>query len=282
MYLIRRNKVILITIFLFIVCESSKKKSPAKQTKNNKPSKSSLKTSRKAQKIKSPISSGHKSPNHSLIRKKQLINQKKHNKRTLQQMAHHSTKRYFKPGEEADKEAKGPISYFIHPGYYNRFHDNEAFNRWFIDLWKAGRFTQDYDYSLIDTNHFIGKAETVGTEISDSEAVRSQNFEQHLQHLQKVLKEEQIDQEMMIQFSRERTAMERMLKFRETRNRIYESVILMEKVLYSEQDDLANNLQKKLDAKEKEEKEKIAKNMESLVLIPHFPMFPNKTDVFAN
>ena len=179
-------------------------------------------------------------------------------------------------------EEKGPIYYNIDPRYYSRFENWEGFNRWFIDMWRGNRFTHEYDYGAIDTNYFVGDPDTVGDpNLTDQEAVDAQNFEQHFAHLQKVLKEEKSDQDFVMSYSKERSAEERMIKFRESRNRIYESILLMEKVLYSEQDQLVENLQRNYTQFNSAKIAEIDTNMKNLVKVPHYPLFPSALDIFV-
>ena len=180
-------------------------------------------------------------------------------------------------------ERNGPVDYYPHFTWFNRFENFPGFNQWFQNLWRTNRFTHEYRYDLIDTNFFIGNPETVGNPIySDQEAVDLQNYEQHFAHLQKILADERTDQDFVIEYSKERAGHERMLRLRETRNNIYQSVLQMERLIYAEQDKIVNELRNKSQAAYNQTITNITAALANLTEKPHYPKFPSKSDIFVS
>ncbi len=183
----------------------------------------------------------------------------------------------------AENERKGPIDYYPHFSWFNRFESFPGFNNWFINLWRTGRFTHEYQYDLIDTNFFVGNPDSVGDpRFSDQEAVDLQNYEQHFSHLQKVLADERTDQEFVIEYSKERMAHERMLRLRENRNNIYQSILEMEKLIYMEQGRVINETRARNQAAENVTMTNITSALQNLTNIPFYQKKAHALDIFAS
>lgn len=181
------------------------------------------------------------------------------------------------------EERRGPVDYYPHVSWFNRFENFPGFNRWFLNLFFSGRFTHEYRYDLIDTNYFVGNPETVGNGIfSDQEAVDLQNYEQHFAHLQKVLADEREDQEFVTAYSLERNAHERMLRLRETRNNIFQSILEMERLIYAEQNNVISDQMRRAQERENATMQNITSVLQSLVNVPFYKNKPNSGDIFVN
>ena len=184
---------------------------------------------------------------------------------------------------QAVAERNGPVDYYPHPSFFNRFENWQGFNNWFKDLWRTGRFTHEYRYDLIDTNFFVGQPETVGNPIySDQESVDLQNYEQHFAHLQKILADERTDQDFVMAYSKERASHERMLRFRQMRNTVFQSILKMEQIIYAEQEKIIIDLKT---GNEKFENDTMANITAALTNIsgkPFYPKFADPLDIFAS
>ena len=185
--------------------------------------------------------------------------------------------------QQAVTESAGPVDYYPNPDFFNRFENWQGFNSWFKNLWSSGRFTHEYRYDLIDTNFFVGQPETVGNPIySDQESVDLQNYEQHFAHLQKILGDERTDQDFVIAYSKERASHERMLRFREMRDTVFQSILQMEQVIYAEQDQIISDLRVRNEMFENETIANISAALFNLTGKPYFPKFADPLDIFVS
>lgn len=185
--------------------------------------------------------------------------------------------------QQAITERAGPVDFYPHWDFFPRWYNWQGFNSWFQNLWNSNRFTHEYRYDLIDTNFFLGQPETVGNPIfSDQESVDFQNYEQHFAHLQKILGDERTDQEFVIQYSQERAAHERMLRFRTMRDVVYQSILQMENLIYIEQDNIIRTARIRAERAENSTMENITEALTSLTNIPFYAKAPARLDIFVS
>lgn len=197
---------------------------------------------------------------------------------------------YHLPLETVDSTESSILDYFHSPLYggaillqKGQFMKNGNYTKYVRDLYRNDQLKRvTKDYTQIDGNYFAGTSIYIGDPyIPDDNAVSEMNYEQYMNHLQKVLTADNEDQKSMNLYFEDLKAQNRMLNFRDTRDVIFESILKMEEVIYTEQQNLVADFTQKDVKFEADYSEKVLKMMSETFGQPFYLSAKIPNDIFV-
>lgn len=158
-----------------------------------------------------------------------------------------------------------------------------------VTLWVQQLFRQNRLPTIqnlmerIDQNFFVGSHHNIGNpRIRDMAAVHEMNFDQYFRHSQVTLGRTMHNQKLINDYGTEKTALRHMWAFRRTRQRVYESILQMESIIYLEQQTLSRNIRERRRRFDQDQFAKVNATMKGLEGKPYFANLLNRNDIFQD
>jgi hypothetical protein len=155
---------------------------------------------------------------------------------------------------------------------------------WVQHLFRQHQLPTNQDLmDRVDQNFFVGSHHNIGNpNIKSLQAVQQMNYDQYFRHLQITIGRTMHNQRLVHEYGVEKTAQRMMWGHRRVRQRVYESILQMENIIYMEQRTLAKNIRERRRRFDEQQAIRLNATMKALEGKPFYYTVYDRKDIFRD